>query len=146
MFAPTSDQQSHKCSLYVDYHVQLRSDSSICKPIPVCHSLPVGVSGVCWLMNNALKVPSHLNFGLENREYSHGDPLHQPCDTLYLQNLALTSPMRRSHGRYSSLVDSGHRVCFCFVWVFKLPIERLVANMLSTMSRRNLTLCTTRWM
>jgi hypothetical protein len=30
--------------------------------------------------------------GLENQEYCHRVPLHWPCDTLYLQKLALTSP------------------------------------------------------
>jgi hypothetical protein len=30
--------------------------------------------------------------GLENREYGHGDQLLWPCDTLYPQKLALTSP------------------------------------------------------
>jgi hypothetical protein len=30
--------------------------------------------------------------GLENQEYGHGDPLCWPCDTLYSQKLALTSP------------------------------------------------------
>jgi hypothetical protein len=30
--------------------------------------------------------------GLENREYSRGNPLRWPCDTLYPQKLALTSP------------------------------------------------------
>jgi hypothetical protein len=30
--------------------------------------------------------------GLENREYSRGDPLRWPRDTLYPQKLALTSP------------------------------------------------------
>jgi hypothetical protein len=30
--------------------------------------------------------------GLENREYGRGDPLRWPRDTLYPQNLALTSP------------------------------------------------------
>jgi hypothetical protein len=29
--------------------------------------------------------------GLENREYCHRDPLCWPCDTLYLQKLALSS-------------------------------------------------------
>jgi hypothetical protein len=36
--------------------------------------------------------------GLENLEYSRGKPLSWPCDTLYQQKLALTSP----------LTDSGH--------------------------------------
>jgi hypothetical protein len=31
-------------------------------------------------------------FGLENREYGRGNPLHWPRDTLYPQKLALTSP------------------------------------------------------
>jgi hypothetical protein len=35
--------------------------------------------------------------GLENQEYGRNDPSHCPRDTLYPQNLALTSP--RSHGR-----------------------------------------------
>jgi hypothetical protein len=30
--------------------------------------------------------------GLESREYGHEDPLRLPRDTVYLQNLALTSP------------------------------------------------------
>jgi hypothetical protein len=35
--------------------------------------------------------------GLENREYGHRDPPHWPCDTLYQQKLAPTSPTSRGH-------------------------------------------------
>jgi hypothetical protein len=44
---------------------------------------------------------------LEIRKYVHRDPLCWPCDTLYPQNLALTSP---SLCWYSSVADKGHRV------------------------------------
>jgi hypothetical protein len=37
-------------------------------------------------------------------EYGHGDSLHWPCDTLYMQKLALTSP--KSSGRSVSIVRS----------------------------------------
>jgi hypothetical protein len=42
--------------------------------------------------------------GLENRENDHGDPLRWPCDTLYLQKLAQTSPT--SSGRSVGIVRS----------------------------------------
>jgi hypothetical protein len=41
-------------------------------------------------------------FGIENREYGRGDPLHWPRDTLYPQKLALTSPT--SGGRSVGIV------------------------------------------
>jgi hypothetical protein len=41
---------------------------------------------------------------IEIREYSHGDPLHWPCNTLYPQKLALTSPI--SGGRSVGIVCS----------------------------------------
>jgi hypothetical protein len=34
---------------------------------------------------------------LQRREYSHGDPLRWPCDTIYRQKLALTSPTFGDH-------------------------------------------------
>jgi hypothetical protein len=40
--------------------------------------------------------------GLENREYGRGDPLRWPCDTLFPQKLALTSPT--FGGRSDSIV------------------------------------------
>jgi hypothetical protein len=40
--------------------------------------------------------------GLENRDYSRGYPLRWPRDTLYPQNLALTSP--KSGGRSVGIV------------------------------------------
>jgi hypothetical protein len=52
--------------------------------------------------------------GLENREYGHGDPLHWPCDTLYLQKLALTSPTCGGHsvGIVRSRTKTTEFVCF----------------------------------
>jgi hypothetical protein len=35
--------------------------------------------------------------GLENREYGRRNPLRWPCDTLYQQKLALTSPTSDGH-------------------------------------------------
>jgi hypothetical protein len=40
--------------------------------------------------------------GLENRQYGREDPLRWPCDTLYPQKLALTSPT--SGGRSVGIV------------------------------------------
>jgi hypothetical protein len=42
-------------------------------------------------------------FGLENREYGRGDPLHWPRDTLYPQKFALTS--QTSGGRSVGIVS-----------------------------------------
>jgi hypothetical protein len=42
--------------------------------------------------------------GLEIREYGSGDPLRWPCDTVYPQKLALTSPT--SGGRSVGIVRS----------------------------------------
>jgi hypothetical protein len=50
---------------------------------------------------------------LDNQEYGRMDPLCWPHNTLYLQTLALTSPTKlRSLGRYCSLTDRGHGVCY----------------------------------
>jgi hypothetical protein len=56
--------------------------------------------------------------GLESRECGHGDPLHWPRRTIYPQKLELTSPAScgRSVGRYRSLADSSHWVCFVCLW------------------------------
>jgi hypothetical protein len=35
--------------------------------------------------------------GLGNREYGGGDPLHLPCNSLYPQKLALSSPTIGGH-------------------------------------------------
>jgi hypothetical protein len=43
-------------------------------------------------------------FGLENREYDHRDPSRWPRDTLYPQELVLTSP--KSGGRSVGIVRS----------------------------------------
>jgi hypothetical protein len=64
--------------------------------------------------------------GLESREYGRSDPSRWPRGTLCRQTLILTSPISggrsvaivRSLGRYSSLADSGHRVLFCFYFIF----------------------------
>jgi hypothetical protein len=48
------------------------------------------------------------DFGLEIREYGCGDPLRLPRDTLYLQKLALSSPINgsRSVGVVHSLTKA----------------------------------------
>jgi hypothetical protein len=52
-------------------------------------------------------------FGLEIREYSRGDPLRWPRDTLYPQKLTLTSPTsgRRLVGIFYSLNKATEFVC-----------------------------------
>jgi hypothetical protein len=50
--------------------------------------------------------------GLERRDYGCRDPSRRPRNTLYPQELALTSPT--SCGRYSSLADWGHGGFFFF--------------------------------
>jgi hypothetical protein len=53
--------------------------------------------------------------GLENREYSCGDPLHWPRDTLYQQKMALTSPT--SGGRSVGIVRFRNKTTgFFFVY------------------------------
>jgi hypothetical protein len=56
--------------------------------------------------------------GLENREYSCGDPLHWPHDTLSQQKLALTSPPSggRSVGIFRLRTKATEFVCFLFLW------------------------------
>jgi hypothetical protein len=52
--------------------------------------------------------------GLENREHGRGDSLRCPCDTLYPQKLALTSPTcgRRSVGIVRLRTNTMEFVCF----------------------------------
>jgi hypothetical protein len=44
-----------------------------------------------------LPVRHNSSSSLENQEYGGGDPLCSPCDTLYPQKLALTSPTSDGH-------------------------------------------------
>jgi hypothetical protein len=62
-------------------------------------------------------------FGLENREYSRGDPLPWPRETLYLQKLAPTWPTCR--GRSVGIVrlrteNTGFCCCCCYCRIVEL--------------------------
>jgi hypothetical protein len=77
-----------------------------------CHLLLVSkMPFICSVFSlNCLMYNAKLS-GLENREYDRGDPLRCPRDTLYPQNLALTSP--KSGGRSVGIVCLlVHGVCF----------------------------------
>jgi hypothetical protein len=55
--------------------------------------------------------------GLETREYGRRNPSRWSRGNLSPQKLALNFADKRSLGRYSSFVDSGHRVClFCLLF------------------------------
>jgi hypothetical protein len=56
--------------------------------------------------------------GLENREYGREDPLRWPCDTLYPQRLALTSPT--SGGRSVRIVCWRTKATEFYVWTCNL--------------------------
>jgi hypothetical protein len=65
---------------------------------------------------------------LENKEYSHGDPLRWPHDTLYPQKLALTSPT--SGGRLVGIVrlrttatEFVHS-CYILLWFFTAEVQQ----------------------
>jgi hypothetical protein len=57
---------------------------------------------------------------LEIREYSCGDPLHWPCDTLYPQKLTLLSPTSGSH--LVGIVCLQTKAMEFFLYQHKLPV------------------------
>jgi hypothetical protein len=81
-------------------------------------------------------------FGLENRDYGSGDPLRWPCDTLYPQNLALTSPTcgGRSVGTVR-LRTKTTEFCFLFV-VFIRSTAAKKANYMNRVTYIGDVLCT----
>jgi hypothetical protein len=80
-----------------------------------------GVHLASWAQEEQLEKNSSGS-GLENREHGCDDSLRWPRDTLYLQKLALTSPIRggRSVGKVHSQTDATafslvftYTACFC---------------------------------
>jgi hypothetical protein len=64
------------------------------------------------------------DFGLENREYVHGDPLRWPRYILYVQKLALTTPT--CGGRSVGIVrfwTKATEFCFCLILITKIRIK-----------------------
>jgi hypothetical protein len=70
--------------------------------------------GAIWKKNSS-------GSGRESREYSRGNLLHWPCNTLYLRRLALTSPT--SGGRSVGTVCSRTKATEVFSFVFEINIR-----------------------
>jgi hypothetical protein len=71
----------------------------------------------------------YITFIQHNREYCRRDPSCWPCGTLYLQKLVLTSPKRRSLGRYSSAGLYGMKVwTSCITYAVKMLCNKCLCS------------------
>jgi hypothetical protein len=67
-------------------------------------------------------VLENFSYGLENREYSRGDPLRRPLHTLYPQKLTSRTSGDRSVGIVGSLTKATEFSFFSFYLVFYLVL------------------------